>query len=47
MEMDNDHYVDEGDTQMGNKQGANGMNNLNINSTARISGEQREGKESH
>jgi hypothetical protein len=47
MEMDNDHYADEGDTQMGNKQGANGMNNLNISSTTRISGEQREGKESH
>jgi hypothetical protein len=47
MEMDNDHYADEGERQMGNKQGANSMNNLNSNTAARKSGEQRERGKDH
>jgi hypothetical protein len=46
MEMDNDHYADEGERQMGNKQGANSMDNSNSNTAARKSREQREGKRS-
>jgi hypothetical protein len=47
MELDNDHYADEGERQMGNKQGANSMNNSNSNTAARKSGDQRERGKDH